>query len=155
MNNQFLALVATAGIGLALAACGQSTSTTAADAAEARSDAFEDFREDRKDADAEHEASKADTTADREDYASSTEISREKLVKAESNAIVAKARADFSIAQTAAESHYAIEIEKCDVSEDIVDKQACHGQADAEFAGEKAQLAADRDAELARADQHE
>jgi hypothetical protein len=135
-----------------LAGC-QGTSTESA-VAQAQEDAAENTRAARVDAAAEI-AGADERVADAERvYARTDAVASNVLTRAESEAMIETANANFDVARTTAAGNHDIEMEKCDALTGVV-KDACISTADAAFAASEAAAISTRDAALVAAEFHE
>jgi hypothetical protein len=147
------AQVITIGICAALLAGCQQASTESG-VAQAQVDAAENTREARVDAAA--EIANADERVDdaEQAYARADAVASNALTRAESDAMIKTANANFDVARTTAVGYYDIEKEKCDALTGVV-KDACISTADATFTASELAAISTRDAALVAAEFHE
>jgi hypothetical protein len=132
------------------AGCQDSTSK---DVAEARVDAAKDVANAREKAGVAVAKANEKVSDARVDYADKEHAARHTLTEVESEAMIKRAHAAYSVATTHVDGNYDIAQEECK-SLSGVDKTACISAADATRAADQAQVTAVRDSALVAADNH-
>ncbi len=89
----------------------------------------------------------SDVTEARQDAANA-------LTRAESQAMIRTANADFDVAETAAEGNHEVATQRCDALLDVA-RDSCMSTADATLASNRREAIATRDAALLDAEYHE